>query len=900
MRAPGQLFGDRRAQGSRGASQPPTVRLRRGESEEGLRIRITRGFWSSRFGLALLGLALCAILAAAGVYTYYWVHFSHLIDERLTGQVFGHTSHIFTAPEKIFVGEQLSPGNLAGYLINNGYSEADVPGAAGRFETTKSSVQVYPSENSYFDGRNAIRVDFSPNSISSIHLLSDNLSVSSAQVEPQLLTNLFDDSREKRRVVRYSDLPPTLIHAVLAAEDKRFFEHGGFDPIRVMGAAVADLRRNKAQGTGMLEGASTIDMQVARSFFFSTRREWRRKIAETMVALELDHRFSKERIFELYANEIYLGNRGSFAIRGFGEAAEAYFGTDVRDLDLAQSAFLAGIIRSPNRYASAEHHPDRVDDARDRVLHQMVEDSYITAGQEQAARAENLKFVGGAAPSRSAPYFVDMVRDSLLDQFSQNDLTTQSYRIYTTLDPALQAAAEEAVTEGMQVVDDGLAHRYAAEKHRHLPVVKPQVALVALDPKTGAILALVGGRDYGESQLDHAMARRQPGSSFKPFVYAAAFDNSVAGLQPIVTPETTVEDEPTTFSFDGKDYTPDNDEGQFYGTVSARDALTHSLNVATVKFAEMIGYDRVKEVARELGLDPDIQATPAMALGTYLMTPIEVAAGYTVFANDGTRTEPRFLNEVVSSDGQVIDRQAPQSHAVLDPRVAYLVTSVLEDVIDHGTGYTVRARGFDAPAAGKTGTSKDGWFAGYTSNLLCVVWVGYDDDRDLDLTGAVSAAPVWAEFMKRAEALPAYHDMEPFPEPQGLVHVVICPESGDLATPSCPTTRDEVYIAGTEPTVFCPIHGSQKLSDVPPAGWLSHLFGKPSSPPPPSSTAAAIAREKGLPSRPAGTLPPQASPAPQPPPAAPAEPEKKKGIFSRIFGIFGSSKKPPANPKPNS
>ena len=866
-----------------------------------MRLRLARGFWTSRVGITLLCLALCALLAGAGVYTYYWVHFSHLIDERLTGQVFGHTSHIFTAPERIVVGEQISPGNLAGYLINNGYSESDVPGSAGRFEATKSSVQISPSENSYFDGHNAIRVDFSPSNISSIHLVSDNLSVSSAQIEPQLLTNLFDDSREKRRVVRFDDLPPTLVHAVLAAEDKRFFEHGGFDPIRVIGAAIADLRRNKAQGSGMLEGASTIDMQVARSFFFSTQRVWRRKLAETMVALELDHRFTKERIFELYANEIYLGNRGSFAIRGFGEGAEAYFGVDVRELDLAQSAFLAGIIRSPNRYTSAERNPDRANDARDRVLKQMLEDGYITAGQEKAARAEKMKFVGGGASSRSAPYFVDMVRDSLLDQFSQSDLTTQSYRIYTTLDPTLQSAAEEAVTEGMKVVDDGLARRYAAEKRRHLPVVKPQVALVALDPQTGAILALVGGRNYGESQLDHATARRQPGSSFKPFVYAAAFDNTVAGLQPVVTPETTVEDEPTTFSFDGKDYTPNNDEGQFYGTVSARDALTHSLNVATVKFAEMIGYDRVKEVTRELGLDPDIQATPAMALGTYLMTPLEVAAGYTIFANDGIRTEPRFLNEVVDFDGKVIDKSVPQSHSVLDPRVAYLVTSVLEDVINHGTGYTVRQHGFTAPAAGKTGTSKDGWFAGYTSNLLCVVWVGYDDDRDLDLTGALSAAPVWAEFMKRAQALPAYHDMQPLPEPPGVVHVVICPESGDLATPSCPTTRDEVFIAGTEPTVFCPIHGNQALSGSAPVEWLSHLFGKPSSPPPPSSTAAAIAREKGLPSRPAGTTPPaQASPASPSPPAAPAEPEKKKGILSKIFGIFGSSKKPPANPKPNS
>ncbi|HKV28807.1 MAG TPA: PBP1A family penicillin-binding protein [Candidatus Acidoferrales bacterium] len=854
-----------------------------------MRIRLARGLWTSRLGLTLLGAALCLILVAAGVFTFYWVHFSHLIDARLTGQVFGHTSHIFSAPEKIFTGETMTPGSLAGYLVNNGYSEADVLGSAGRFTAAKSSIEIAPSEDSYFEGQNALHVDFAGGKIKTIRLVSDNASVSSAEIEPELLTNLFDDSREKRRVVRFEDLPDILVHAVMAAEDKRFFEHGGFDVVRIGGAALADLRRGeKAQG------ASTIDMQVARSFFFSTRREWRRKVAETMVALELDHRFTKERIFELYANEVYLGNRGSFAIRGFGEAAQAYFARDVRELDLAQCAFLAGIIRSPNRYSAAEHHLDRANEARNRVLKQMVEDGYVTESQAHAAREETLKFVGGGAVSRAAPYFVDMVRDSLLDQFSQSDLTTQSYRIFTTLDPALQTAADDAVDMGMKIIDGELARRYALARRKGLAVVRPQVALVAMDPKTGAILALVGGRNYGESQLNHALARRQPGSSFKPFVYAAAFDNSVAGLQPVVTPETTVVDEPTTFSFDGKDYTPNNDEGQFYGTVTARDALEHSLNVATVKFAELIGYDRVRAFARQLGLDPNIQATPAMALGSYVMTPMEVAAGYTIFANDGTRVETRFLNKVVDAGGQVIEKSGPQERPVLDPRVAYLVTSVLEDVVNHGTGYTVRARGFTPPAAGKTGTSHDGWFAGYTSNLLCVVWIGYDDDRDLGLTGTNSAAPIWAEFMKRAEELPGYHKMQDFPEPQGIVSASVDPESGYLATPNCPSTRAEVFIAGTEPTEFCPIHSGTKLSDIPPVAWLSHLFGKPSNPQAPSPGQPAVTGKNPNPN----AVPPHGQP-PQAAPAVPAVPEKKKGLFDKIFGIFGdNNKKPPPKPKP--
>src|SRR5208282_322674 len=282
---------------------------------------------------------------------------------------------------------------------------------------------------------------------------------------------------------------------------------------------------------------------------------------------------------ELYANDIYLGNRGSFAIRGFGEAAQAYFGKDVRELTAGEAAFLAGIIRAPNRYSSAERHVDRADEARDRVLGQMVEDGYLTAEQEAAAKKLKLKFVNGGLVSSSAPYFVDMVKDHLLEKYSESDLENQSFRIYTTLDPDLQRAATDAVQIGVENLDKLLARRYAAWKKKGQPVAEAQVAVVVLDPHTGEIRALVGGRDYGESQLNHALARRQPGSVFKPFVYAAAFNNAAQGLQPVVTPSTIVDDSPTTFEFDGKEYTPDNYGEEFYGPVTVHDALMHSLNV---------------------------------------------------------------------------------------------------------------------------------------------------------------------------------------------------------------------------------------------------------------------------------------------------------------------------------
>jgi penicillin-binding protein 1B len=838
--------------------------------------------------MGLLLVALACFLAGAGVVAYYYFSFGHLIQQRLTGQIFHNTSSVFSAPGHIYVGESLREKELTDYLLSDGYQEGDSSGSPGEVLVHNSTVEIHPSASSYFQGRNALRVEFAGPEVAAISQLPNGAPEQSAEIEPELITNLFDSKREKRRVVQYDDLPPVLIHAVLAAEDKRFFEHGPFDIVRVVGAAIFDLGHHyRAQG------ASTIDMQVARTFFFTTKREWRRKLKETLMAFEIDQRFSKEQIFQLYANDIYLGNRGSFSIRGFGEGAQAYFGKDVRQLDVGEAAFLAGIIRAPNHYSTPERHPGRAVEARNRVLAQMVEDGYVTAAEEREAKKRTLKFVNGGSSSSTAPYFVDMVKDHLLEKISAADLQDQSFRIYTTLDPDLQRDATEAVQIGMASVDKLLARRYAIWKKRGQAVPHPQVALVALDPQTGAIRALVGGRDYGESQFNHALASRQPGSVFKPIVYAAALDNAVEGVQPIITPTTTVEDVPTTFEFDGKEYTPNNYGEEFYGTVTVRQALMHSLNVATIKIAEMVGYQRVVDMAHQLGIKNTILATPAMALGTYDMTPIDVAAAYTAFADGGVRAEPLFIRSVVSSDGNVAESNTPQTRVVLDPRVAYLVTSLMEGVINQGTGAVVRDMGFNAPAAGKTGTSHDGWFAGYTSNLECIVWVGFDDDRDIDLTGAQTSAPIWAEFMKRAVQLPQYRNTQQFAPPAGVVEAMIDPQSGQLATPSCPQTQEEYFVAGTEPTQYCQLHGGG-VSQSAPVSWLAHLFGKGPEPPPsakpnapPNPAAPNAASQTNAENQPqAGSQSPENVQSQQQ-----DKQEKKKGIFGKIFGIFGGDDK---------
>jgi penicillin-binding protein 1B len=852
-----------------------------------LRIRIEKGFWTSIYGLTILGLALAVVLSWGGIFTYYYLKYARMIDARLSGHILQNTTQIFSAPQRIADGQVWTAEELATYLQRVGYRPTKDDNSLGQYTVQGNTVDIRPSRLSYFAGSNALAVQFGGKTIKAIRPLGGGADMMTADIEPELVTNLFDSAREKRRNVRYSDLPPTLVHAILSAEDKRFFEHGGFDFVRILGAAWADLRHS----SNHYQGASTVTMQVARTFFLSNERTWRRKLAEAMVSMELEGRFSKQQIFELYANEVYLGNRGSFGIRGFSEAAVAYFSKDLHQLSLAECAYLAGIIRAPNYYSSADRHPERGAQARDRVLTQMLENKYVTEADVQDAKRSPLKIVRTAISGGEAPYFVDMVKDHLLDTYSENELLSENFRVYTTLDLDLQRAAVVAVDAGMKNVDKLLAKKYerwrkeAAKKGSNDPVPQAQVALVALDPRTGEIKAVIGGRDYGQSQLNHALAHRQPGSVFKPFVYAAAFDNAIDNVQPIVTPATTVDDEPTTFEFDGKEYTPNNFGARFMGRVTVREALTNSLNVATVKVAELIGYGRVVQVARQMGLGNNIQPTPAVALGAYEMTPVEVAAAYTAFADGGTRAEPEFIHTILSADGKDEEKSTPQTHAVLDPRVNYLVTSLLQDVMNKGTAAGVRARGFSLPAAGKTGTSRDGWFAGFTSNLLCVIWIGFDDNRDLGLPGGTAAAPIWADFMIRATSLPAYKDVKDFPVPDGVQTVSIDPESLELATPNCPATRNEVYIAGSAPTQYCELHGSHNILSST-GSWLSHVFGGPKKDEPQTD-----ANGQPLPYDP--NRPPNATGQGQPPTVdANGKPvEKKKNPLQKIFGIFGGKKK---------
>ncbi len=542
-----------------------------------------------------------------------------------------------------------------------------------------------------------------------------------------------------------------------------------------------------------------------------------------MLQVLVMQKFSKQQIFEFYANRVDLGQRGSFTISGFAEGSRSYFNKDLKDITLPEAALLAGFIQAPS-YLSPYRHPERALERRNTVIESMVETHAITRAEADKAKAAPLKLAPPNVEASDAPYFVDMVRDTVVSKLNEHEVNEQEYRIYTTLDPDLQRAAAQAVESGITLVDDQVTKmrtkRVKVGKKFETTVApgpQAQVALVAMDPHTGEIKALVGGRNYGASQLNHALAKRPTGSIFKPFVYAAAMNTALDGSTTVITPASIVSDQPSTFSYGDQIYEPRNYKEEYHGDVTLRYALALSLNNATVKVAEEVGYDKVADLARSAGI-ASVKATPAMALGAYDATPVDMTAAYTSFANGGLRLSPVFVSSVRNSKGDVIVNFGTEKKQVLDPRIAFVMTNLLEGVVNFGTAAGVRTRGFTAPAAGKTGTSHDGWFAGYTSNLLCIVWVGYDDYSDIRLSGAQTAAPIWAEFMKKAVALPRYADVRPFTQPEGVVDVELDKITNRLATPSCPDTYTIAFVAGTEPRDTCDQSGGVR-------GFFSRMFG---------------------------------------------------------------------------
>jgi penicillin-binding protein 1B len=752
------------------------------------RKKSSRSTWPK---IILVIILIPALAIAAFLIRYFYV-FNATIELKLGKRNSLAETTIYAAPVVLYPGKPMTLSQVEEKVRRLGY-EDKVGSKVSYYEKAKNSrFVIYNDSTAPEDPGRMVEVSFSGNSIRSIAEAANKTELEQFSLKPELLSNAIDKNREKRRFVSYQELPKVLVNAVLAAEDRRFFSHSGIDPIRILQALIIDIRQGEAT-----QGASTLTQQFVKNYFLTPERTLRRKLADAYMSILLEKRLSKTQIFELYSNEVYLGQIGSFSIVGFGEAAEVFFGKNIKDLNLEEAATIAGMITAPNRNTPLRY-PERSVVRRNLVLDLMAEYQMISPSERDEAKSKPLTVKPSSILNYSdAPYFVDYVQDILTEKYGDAALARSKYKVYTTLDTDLQQAAYESIQTGIKELDEILARR-----KQPVPPGTVQTSLIAVDPKNGHVLAMIGGRNYGSSQFNRiTQSKRQPGSIFKPFVYAAALETAYYSLNPL-TVVSTVLDEPTKFTFENFEYEPKNFKDEYMGQVTMRQAITKSLNIATIKFAEKIGFEKVTELARRLKLNEQIKPYPAMAIGTFEITPLEMVRAYTAFANGGLLSELTPIAKIHDANSSNVAFEQPEPQQVLRPQIAFLVTSLLESVINNGTGEGVRARGFALPAAGKTGTSHDGWFAGYTPDLLCIVWVGFDDNRELNLSGSQSALPIWTEFMKKAIRLRPLKGQS-FDIPDGVPQFEIDPTTGLLATERCLQRETDYFIKGTEPTLEC-------------------------------------------------------------------------------------------------
>ena len=748
---------------------------------------------------------------------YYYVSFARLIDARLHGARDTVLPRVFARPLELRRGQSLTDRQLVDRLNDLGYAQRPQVEKPGEFAVATGVVSIIsraPALNNQ-----VVRVVFqrptatnprvaarrparTPDRVLELQL--GNQARDRLVLDAPVLTSLINGEREKRRPVALSVIPPRMAQAVLAIEDRRFYDHPGIDPIGIAGALVSNLRGTRAYTAG----GSTITQQLVRNVFLPTfqgmslqaarEKSIRRKMLEVFVSLVLDRRATKDDVLEMYLNDVPLGQRGSFAIFGVAEASKLFFGKDVSNLSLAEAATIAGVIQSPSAL-SPFNNPVRCRARRDVVLQAMADSGYIKAADAERAQLEPLTVVQRALEAE-APYFVDFVDQTLSDRYpGLTTTTTQAVDVYTTLDLHLQRLAQDAVRTGLTHVDELLSRRRRKGK--------AEAALIAVDPRTGAILAFVGGRSYNQSQYNRAIvSRRQPGSIFKPFVFLTAFEEAAKNGRTDVTPASITEDEEETFEFDDQVWTPENYEKEYDGPITFRRALAHSRNLATIHVAQSAGYDHVSALWKRLGVGNPPKPYPSIALGVFEATPYEIATAYTLFPNGGTVRPLTNILQILRGGQDITKKDAAKGKVVARPDTTFLVTNMMRSVLNEGTGFGARAAGFALDAAGKTGTTndlRDAWFVGFTPELLTVVWVGFDDNQPVGLSGAQAALPIWTEFMMRATAGRASVS---FGVPAGITFVDIDPETGLLPTARCPRQFIEAFIEGTQPTESCELH----------------------------------------------------------------------------------------------
>ena len=724
----------------------------------------------------------------------------HQLVERFSGRRWEIPSKIYSDSFTVYAGSEISALNLVERLDRLNYRHVDGEVAhAGeyRYQPAEQRLEVFLRPFNYpsrpFPGF-AARLEIAGRNVSAIRRLDTGLTFDSLEFEPEILAGIYDHAAEERRVVKLNEVPKLLVQAVLAAEDKRFFEHHGIDLRGVVRALYTNVRQGR-----VVQGGSTLTQQLVKNFFLTGSRTMKRKVTEAVMALLVELHYSKVEILETYLNEIYLGQRGSRGIFGVWEGAQFYFGKELKDLSIGEAAMLTGLIRAPGHLSPAKN-PGAAKQRRDEVLRALLDDGDITAEEYRQALDEPLPERAASTEATGAPYFVDYVRGEIEEQYPLNTLTSEGFRIFTTLDPSLQREAERAVTNGLTALET----RHPALTKKPEPL---EAALLALQPHTGEIKAMVGGRSYARSQFNRVTgAERQPGSVFKPMVFVAALEEEEQKGGRQFLPTRRIADTPFTWTYDGRSWSPENYKGEYHGEVTLRQALELSLNSATARMAQEVGLDHIHAAAVRLGLPQGLPKIPAMVLGGVEVTVYEVAQAFATIANLGFRTETSAIRGVLDGEGNPIVRDSLGASQAVSPRVAYLVTNLMQGVFDRGTAKAARTAGIEFSAAGKTGTTNEGrdaWFVGFTPDLLVIVWVGFDRKDVVGLSGAQAALPIWIDFMKAATA---GQPVTPFLVPPGIQTVTIDPASGALATSRCPERFDESFFDGEAPTEPCPLH----------------------------------------------------------------------------------------------
>jgi len=760
--------------------------------------------------LKILSLVLGGVvLFAAGPLIYQFFRYYGALEQevvaRFSGQHWTLPSLLYSDSTVLYPGERLDDIGFFQRLARLNYHRVD-PGQVRirgeySFEQKHGRLMLFLHDFRYpyqdFGGA-LVTLNISPvQTIESIEDVATRKPEYSIELEPEFLGAIFHGNWEQRRLVPLSDIPPAFIDAVLAAEDHRFYEHHGIDLVRTARAAWVDLTAHH-----VLQGGSTLTQQLMKNFFLTSKRDWHRKLTEALMAYIAEKRYSKDEILELYLNDIYLGQRGQEGIYGVWEASQFYFSREPRDLTIAQMATIAGLIRSPNRF-SPFRHVDAARTRRNQVLAAMLQDGYISKASYDEAVTETLRTREPYTETNDAPYFVDYVKHELAERYPPSVLTGEGLRIFTTLDVHMEKQAEQAVEHNLLSLEEKHPSLKRKEKSQQL-----ESCLVAIEPQTGRIRAMDGGRDYRQSQFNRVtQSHRQPGSAFKPVTYLAGLQETFDGSAPQFLPTSYINDEPFTWQFGATSWTPKNYKGRYFGRVTLEFALEESLNSATLRLADAVGLDRVLAMAEKLGFG-NLPPYPSVVLGGIGVEPMQLATMYAILANEGMQVQPYAVTAVVNSKGAVIEGHDLRAEQVLSPEIAYSMDFMLEQVIKRGTGMGVRKAGFMRPAAGKTGTtndSVDAWFAGFTPNLLAVVWTGFDQKEALGLTGAEASLPAWTDFMKAATASRPDGD---FPMPSDVARVRVDPLTGYLASRYCPVTMEGVFPKSLAPTEVCPFHTS--------------------------------------------------------------------------------------------